>query len=747
MQLKASQLTLMNIFQFFLGCNGTIVAFFGIFVVSFTIISSVPVQAAQTIPYKVNFQGRLTDAAGNIKTDGLYNMRVRLYSAATGGTAAWTETREAVSRVQVTNGLFSIQLGDVTALSPSLFTTYPLYLEIELPTPATANCSTASCGIFTEGAMTPRSALGSSPYAFNADTVDGIDGSSLARNDASNTFSVGSTNTFNGKTQLNDTLSIVNGKAIGFNITQSGSNLQLQAASSGGYIMNDATGLSIGAVSAGSAGAGVNAPATMKLVANNPFVQAAIDGGVTYGDNLIANPGFEFGCAGWFGCDAVSAVSPSSGASHFRFTQASTATTYEISSRTIAVQPGDQLYVQAKVKTSAPTTGQGGYYIRWMNAAGDVISFSNGDWTNPGTSYATKSSTVTAPAGAVYAAIELTVRGSTGTTAGTWDFDDVYVKQVNQTTPILLQNSVNSMYAFAIQNAAGSPLLVADTSNFEVRIGDGDVDPNSTPTLLVLDHKSTTGDPTGYNGAMYYNASVKKFRCYEDGAWKNCVSTMLDPKMGYNYQSEFTNGVFTNNVAIDSTVSAYQASGSLTQQNNDGGSHPGILAASANSTTSIAGYIAPSMNITLSTGDWSYLSSVKLSAVSGGSGIYTFRSGFINALTTAGTEGGITNGCYVRSTNTVDAGQWQGVCRNSSAETVCTIPVAVSNAWTTINVAVSGNGATATFTINDTNQCSVSSNIPTAEVSIGSQIHKAGGGATPRTASIDYVDVRGRFSR
>ncbi|RYF28295.1 MAG: hypothetical protein EOO17_05105 [Chloroflexi bacterium] len=334
---------------------------FCIFIVFITsIIVTTNVHAAQTIPYKINFQGRLTDAAGNVKPDGLYNMKLRLFSTASGGTAIWTETRETTNRVQVTNGLFSIQLGDVAALTPSVFTNYPLYLETELPTPATATCTTAACGTFTEGAMTPRSPLGSSPYAFNADTVDGIDGSSLARNDASNTFTVGSTNTFNGKTQANDTISVVNGKAVGFNVTQSGSNLQLQSAASGGYIMNDATGLSISAVAAGAAGSNVNSPPTLKLVANNVLVQAAVDAGATYGDNLISNPGFEFGCAGWLLCEGLTTTaSPASGASHLRFTQANPTTTYEILSRVIALQPGDQLYVSSKVKTSATTTGEG----------------------------------------------------------------------------------------------------------------------------------------------------------------------------------------------------------------------------------------------------------------------------------------------------------------------------------------------------------------------------------------------------
>lgn len=141
--------------------------------------------AAQSIPYKVNFQGRLTDNSGNILADGLYNIKFRFWDAASGGTNKFEEDRVMTgvdNRVQVTNGLFNIQFGDVTVLSPALFSgAFPLYLEVELPTPATATCATNGCAVFTEGAMTPRQPLASSAYAFNADTVDGIDGSSLVQ--------------------------------------------------------------------------------------------------------------------------------------------------------------------------------------------------------------------------------------------------------------------------------------------------------------------------------------------------------------------------------------------------------------------------------------------------------------------------------------------------------------------------------------------------------------------------------------
>lgn len=141
------------------------------------------VNAAQTIPYKMNFQGKLADAAGVPLASGTYNMKFRIYDASTGGTLQWSEQRavSAGTGVAVTaGGLFSVQLGDVASLPVGIFTNQNLYFEIELPTPATATCSAANCESYTEGAMTPRNKLGSSAYAFNSDTLDGYDSSYFA---------------------------------------------------------------------------------------------------------------------------------------------------------------------------------------------------------------------------------------------------------------------------------------------------------------------------------------------------------------------------------------------------------------------------------------------------------------------------------------------------------------------------------------------------------------------------------------
>lgn len=81
---------------------------------------------------------------------------------------------------------------------------------------------------------------------------------------------------------------------------------------------------------------------------------------------------------------------------------------------------------------------------------------------------------------------------------------------------------LDSTTTFRVQNAAGSEtLFTADTANNRFKIGDDDTAGNPT-TLLVIDSKADAGDPAGTNGATYYNTNAQKFRCFENGGWKNC---------------------------------------------------------------------------------------------------------------------------------------------------------------------------------------------------------------------------------
>ncbi len=159
----------------------------GLFVALFACVSQSSVSALTTVPTKVNFQGRLTDASGLIVADGLYNMQFKLYDAASGGTLKWSETRETTNRVQITNGLFSTKLGDVTPMDPAIFASGSLYFEITQATPGTATCSTAACATW-ESPMSSRTLVAASAYAYNSETLDGLDSASFAQLSANNTW-------------------------------------------------------------------------------------------------------------------------------------------------------------------------------------------------------------------------------------------------------------------------------------------------------------------------------------------------------------------------------------------------------------------------------------------------------------------------------------------------------------------------------------------------------------------------------
>ena len=77
----------------------------------------------------LQYQGRLSDPnSGQPVANGSYAMTFRLYNAASGGTALWTETKDVV----VEAGLFSTLLGDKTSLSQNLFTGQALWLGIKV---------------------------------------------------------------------------------------------------------------------------------------------------------------------------------------------------------------------------------------------------------------------------------------------------------------------------------------------------------------------------------------------------------------------------------------------------------------------------------------------------------------------------------------------------------------------------------------------------------------------------------------
>ena len=112
--------------------------------------------AAGTSTSTISYQGRLADADGNALT-GTYNAEFRLYDVAASGAPLWTELWTESNGVEVSDGLFNVMLGSLTAIPTSVVSSHDtLYLGIT---------------VGTDDEMVPRVQLGSVPWAMEASTV------------------------------------------------------------------------------------------------------------------------------------------------------------------------------------------------------------------------------------------------------------------------------------------------------------------------------------------------------------------------------------------------------------------------------------------------------------------------------------------------------------------------------------------------------------------------------------------------
>ncbi len=115
---------------------------------------------------------------------------------------------------------------------------------------------------------------------------------------------------------------------------------------------------------------------------------------------------------------------------------------------------------------------------------------------------------------------------------GTADIFDTYdglgnlVDSIGSTGNLLVKPSTAAAVAMQVQTPGGVNVLAVDTANLRVDIGAGATG-EATPSLLVLDSETgTSNDPTEVDGAMYYNATSRSFRCGVDGAWQSCNGLM-----------------------------------------------------------------------------------------------------------------------------------------------------------------------------------------------------------------------------
>ncbi len=81
-----------------------------------------PASVLAAVPALMNYQGRLTDSAGQPVPDGTVNVRFSLHDAATGGNLLWAEPASGTRPVQTQGGLFNVVIGAVVPLPDAAFT-------------------------------------------------------------------------------------------------------------------------------------------------------------------------------------------------------------------------------------------------------------------------------------------------------------------------------------------------------------------------------------------------------------------------------------------------------------------------------------------------------------------------------------------------------------------------------------------------------------------------------------------------
>jgi hypothetical protein len=107
------------------------------------------------VPPLITYQGLLTDSTGAPLANGAYSIQFQMYDAASAGNVLWSSGSR---QINVTDGLFSYNLGDTVAFPDSLFLNYSdVWLGVK---------------VGDNPEMTPRTKLVSSAYAIKARHAD-----------------------------------------------------------------------------------------------------------------------------------------------------------------------------------------------------------------------------------------------------------------------------------------------------------------------------------------------------------------------------------------------------------------------------------------------------------------------------------------------------------------------------------------------------------------------------------------------
>jgi hypothetical protein len=312
--------------------------------------------------------------------------------------------------------------------------------------------------------------------------------------------------------------------------------------------------------------------------------------------------------------------------------------------------------------------------------------------------------------------------------------------------------------AFRVLNGSDVPLFTADNSTNRVYIGNTSDD--TTGVLLILDTKTSAGDPTGVAGGMYYNSSMGRMRCYYDSKWRFCN----DPAgltWGLNIEEDFIGGGSTNNCNFGEgnwCATTGAGSGVVQQITPDTGGRPGQIQLSTGTTSGTTGsgsiWLSEDQESMIVGGGEEIEFATNLNALAtSGTADYDFRAGLcdVSDNTFATCREGLFFE-YDRDSST----NWRAVTANGgttsatvSSTSGCvangtTNAVAVATGWTRFKIVVNTAANQVDYYVNGSFIGCITTNIPTSNTTQPCFliIKDASGGGTNYTVRIDYFQYR-----
>jgi hypothetical protein len=301
-------------------------------------------------------------------------------------------------------------------------------------------------------------------------------------------------------------------------------------------------------------------------------------------------------------------------------------------------------------------------------------------------------------------------------------------------------------------NGSGNISLLAGGN---VTVGTSD----TTGTLLVLDTKTGSGDPTGVDGAMYYNSNMAMMRCYYDGGWHFC-NDPVSLTWGYNIDEEFVTPSSGREGTYDWTEIVNGTGAQIFSAIATDTKRPGVIEldtgteanANAFATTEMGDNDDADEPILLGGGEVVEMA-VKLGALSTAAQEYDARLGLCDQ-----SNNDCVDGVYFEY-NRNNSTNWSLVTANSSTRTRiqnsnagCTAgsgsSVAVaSGSWIRFKIVMNSNASQANYYINGTFVGCVTTNIPTARAtSPYFSIQKDGTGISRNTMDVDYFQLRNSYT-